>query len=345
MAEMDVYEVEEKVPSKRIDIQYRRPKTYRRVFARIIDLLLLLLVGVLLFLGLRAIVNNTQTAKDALARIDETMIESGVYVEVEGEQIDLIQYLDSQSNLSDRERMERLRKAIEEKFFVYAEKNVSAEDYSAALKDYDDFRLSLSYQDIPLFVEKDGDIVMNPEASFGSHTYDQYCDLCYEPFLDEHVRGYLVTIFPQYLADTRYFSNMIIFLEVPVAVLVGSFLVYLLPPLILRRNRQTIGLLVYRIGMADANLFCIPWKKYLAYDMVFIFGIIVLSFFTLAIPLIVSTTMMAFSKQKQDFPEYMFQFHEIDVSADKIYHDYGEIELEHSAKNKKPVEFRNITGE
>lgn len=97
--------------------------------------------------------------------------------------------------------------------------------------------------------------------------------------------------------------------------------------------------------MADANLFCIPWKKYLAYDMVFIFGIIVLSFFTLAIPLIVSTTMMAFSKQKQDFPEYMFQFHEIDVSADKIYHDYGEIELEHSAKNKKPVEFRNITGE
>ena len=90
MAEMDVYEVEEKVPSKRIDIQYRRPKTYRRVFARIIDLLLLLLIGVLLFLGLRAIVNNTQTAKDALARIDETMVESGVYVEVEGEQIDLI---------------------------------------------------------------------------------------------------------------------------------------------------------------------------------------------------------------------------------------------------------------
>lgn len=344
MSEMDVYAVESKPATHKINIQYRRPKTFKRVFARIVDLLLLVVVGILLFLGLRAIVNSTEASQAALKRIDDAMVESGVYVLVDGKGVDRIQYLDNQTTLSDRQRMESLQQGIE-MFFEYAEKEASAEDFEMAVEDYDSFRLSLSFEGTPLFVRNLDSVVRNPEADFGSETYRKYSELCYEPFLDEHVRGYLVTICPQYLADTRYFSNMILYVELPISVFVACVLVYFVPPLFLWRNRQTLGMLLYRIGMADNRLLCVSFKRFLAYEAIFIFGIIGLSFLTLGIPLIVSTTLMAFTAEKQDFPEYMLRLHEIDVSSDKIYKDYAEIQFENSRKSNRHVNFRNITGE
>jgi hypothetical protein len=49
---------------------------------------------------------------------------------------------------------------------------------------------------------------------------------------------------------------------------------------------------------------------------------------------------MAFSKNKQGFPDYMLGIQEVDTSNNKIYKSLEEISLEQVTKTKKPVDFR-----
>ena len=52
--------------------------------------------------------------------------------------------------------------------------------------------------------------------------------------------------------------------------------------------------------------------------------------------------MMAFSKNKQGFPDYILGLQEIDTSNNKIYYSYEEIELNDVERHKRPTDFRLI---
>jgi len=49
--------------------------------------------------------------------------------------------------------------------------------------------------------------------------------------------------------------------------------------------------------------------------------------------------LMAFSKKKQDFPDYMLNCHEVDLSRDQLYLSFEEIRMSQISVDKKGPDF------
>lgn len=330
---------------KNHNITYTKAKLYRRIFAKLIDLLVLVIIGIAIFFGARAIVQSTSYHQEVQARIDDIMLSSGLYIDVDGTNYDVINNISNDDTLSDRQKMESYIAVIEDDFLPFVLERNGEEDYQTVLEDYNSYRLSLDYQGIKMFITENDEIILNPSINLGGDTYNQYSNLCYIPYIDNHLKNYLTSLFPQYLEDTKYMSDMIVFVELPVAVIIAAFLTYFVPPLIFKRGRKTIGMLIYHIGLVDSRLLNVSLKRFTLFALSRIFLEIVLSFVTLAIPLLISISMMIITKTKQDFSEYILQVYEVDVTYEKIYLSREEVELEFINPEKKPVQFRNITGE
>lgn len=349
MSEMSVYDVNQNREKQvGLHIQYVQARTYKKVFAKIIDLLLLAVLGILFFVATRATVQAFPGYQKIQERVNTTLEDSGIYIRDGGELVDAVDYYNNKKgDLSSSALMNEIEGVIN-KFYSYVdslvdEGEIEETDYQKMLSDYDDFREQITYSETHLFI-RDGDILIkNPDFSRGEETYTIYVENVYIPFIDSHLRGYLLSYFPQYLKDTDFMSKMILLVELPIAVFLSAILVYLVPPLIFRRNRQTIGRLIYKIGLVNNDLFAVPLKKFLVYVSIVIVLEIALSFLTLAIPLIISISMMAFSKRKQDFAEYMVQIQQVDISKEKIYRNKEELEVAHLKLNRTPVQFKNIT--
>ena len=77
----------------------------------------------------------------------------------------------------------------------------------------------------------------------------------------------------------------------------------------------------------NKNVLSVSAKQYTLRFLIFIFLEVLLSLVTLGIPIIISFSMMVFSKKKQSFHDYMLGIEEVDVENSKIYKSYDEIYL------------------
>ena len=156
--------------------------------------------------------------------------------------------------------------------------------------------------------------------------------------------GYLITMFPDYAESMKKMSNALFFIEIPVSLTLSCFLVYFVPGLFFRRGRQTLGKALFRVGLVDKNITSPRIGRYTARFFIF-YGEIVLSLFTFALPLLISFSLMAFSKNKQGFPDYMLQLTEVDTSKAKIYLDKYDALVDVAKQNKEPIDFKLINKE
>lgn len=310
-----------------IHLHYRKALLSRRIFAKVVDFFLAICFGIAFFLLARTIVTSTSSYQRQKNIVDSTMLDSGLYVKKDDEVYDVITYYENQ-DISGKDRM-TIYENIISSFMDYA-KSKKEENYDVVKENFDSYRLGLNYQDASLFV-KDGDAVIKNPSFDVKDGYSVYAENAYKPYIDNQLRGYLLSLFPDYYSANRYMSRMILLVELPIAVLSASLLVFLVPPLIFRRNRQTIGMLIYHIGKADSSLLHLKIGKFLAYEAIYILFVIALSFATLGIPLLVSATMMVFTKNRQCFADYMLQLYDLDVSESKIYYSLEEIASEHAS--------------
>lgn len=328
--------------STKVNIEYHTPRFHRRIFANLIDFLLFLLVAVGGFLGVRAIVQVTPGYSENISSLLSIRKDSGLYhLDEEGSSTDIISYL-SGSDLNAYAKCQNAEGAVDT-FIAYLGENVSLEDALTVQEDYDRFRLNISSGDTHYFVkDSSGDIVYNTREDGTLYLgYAEYFSSVYTPYIDEHALGYLVTLVPEYLDLVKWEATILFAVEIPIGILLGGILVYLVPPLILKRGKRTLGKALYQIGLADSRLLSCSWKRYLARWFIFFFGEIVLSIFTFGIPCIISFSLMAFSKHKQGFPDYILGLYEIDCSEQRLYLSYEEITLSGYDGEKKPVDFRN----
>jgi len=325
------------------NIAYQMARFHRRCFADLIDFLLFVLIGVGLFLGTRAIVSSTpgfQQNETALLSIRE---ESGLY-HVEGTSSeDIVTHIDH-GDYTAYVKMLMCDDAVNG-FIRYIGMEVSTEAASTVQKDYDEFRLSPSfvYNDggvqKPYFIQDGSDIIRNPEL-VGKVTNNTYYLEVYSVFIDEHALGYLVTMVPEYLELVRYESNMLFFVEIPIAWVLGGFIVYFVPALFWRRGRMTFGKWSYRIGLANKDLLSCSLPRFFARWCIFFFGELTLSLFTFGIPCIVSFSLMAFSKRRQGLADYFLTLYEVDLTQAKLYFSFDEILFTGAAESKDPVAFQ-----
>ena len=323
------------------EIRYVRAKTSRRLFANLVDLLIFALIGVLLFIGVRAIVEATPGYTEKFDRMTEIRLDSSLYVEDEGQILDVGGYLSAESTYTTLQRRNEAERHIDE-FIEYAYA-VEGEGLRDEIQDsYDEFRLSQTYLNKPLFIQTDEGIVDNPDCSAD---YQRYFDQVYKPFIDEYCQGFLTTRIVEYVDLNLYLSRILVFVEVPIAYCVSGILTYYIPNLIFKRGRKTFGKAIYKIGLVDSRLLNPTWQRSLARFSIFYFAILLLSVVTFAVPAIISTTLMGFSKKKQGFADYILDLQEIDTSGATIFYDLEEAAVSVVDTHKKPIDFESIVRE
>lgn len=330
---------ENEIAHSQIEITYIRPKFHRRVFANVLDAILFALCFVGLFLGVRAIVTSDSYYQEVDANMTSIKLGSSLYVKnSDGALVDTVSSLKNDTDLSSSTRKKEAIKTIDS-FIVYLGSEASEASQEKVQKSYDEYRMSttLVYDDVPYFIESNGAIVENIACSANDQTY---FEKAYTPFIDTQCQGYLLTEVPGYYDMNKYMSRMVLFLEIPVAYALSGLLVYLLPACCFVRGHMSLGKALYHIGMVDSRCLNVKWGRFFARFAIFYFGELLLSLVTFGIPLIISFSLMAFSKNKQGFPDYMLGIQEVDTSRNKIYKSLEEITLESLNKRKEPVDFR-----
>ena len=323
--------------SDQIVIRYTRPKFFHRVLANFLDFIILTLLFFACFLLTRKIFNSTPTYSNAFNTINNMRIDSGLYVKESGRFIDIVSYMKSDSSYNDNAVVIKSEKVVAQ-FYTFEEPLVSAERFNKMKSTYDELRLNKTNSEGQhLFILQDGEIIKDPElyqkkkAPYASFYYS---------YLDKYLQGYLSTT-PKYYDATKVMSNFLLWVEIPTALVLGILLTYFLPSIIFVRGRCTFGKALYRIGTVDSRYLNPSFGRNLAK-----WGIFLLEFVagiaSLGVIFILSTTMMAFSKKRQGFPDFMLGLQEIDMRKDKIYKSLEEIKLEPVTTNKKPNDFRLI---
>ena len=129
--------------------------------------------------------------------------------------------------------------------------------------------------------------------------------------------------------------------EIPIAFVSSVILTYFVPTLFFRRGRKTLGKALYQIGTVDSRYLSPTFWRNLAKWGIFLAEMI-LGVASLGVVFIASFTMMAFSKNRQGFPDYMLGLQEVDTSRTKIYFNLVEIQLSNASSYKKGTDFRLI---
>lgn len=337
-----INEIEENTIGSQIDIQYRRPKFVHRVLANLIDLILFIIAFIGLFSLSRYLVSLTPHHSQTFSTVNQMRLDSGLYrMQDNGQMIDIVSYMNTSDILTNEGKVSLSEFSIK-KFFAFEANYVNEDRYKQMNDNYNTDRLEKTFVEnsvtYHLFVKnEENEIIKNPDF-YDSHKY-VYRDF-YLNYIDRVFQGYLATT-PLYYEATRILFYYLVFLDVPASIIFGIVFVYYVPSLIFRRGRRTLGKALYRIGTVDMRFLSPKFGRNTARWALFLLEM-VLGICSLGIIFILSFTMMAFSKNKQGFPDYILGLQEVDISNNKIYYTYEEIELNDVERHKKPTDFRLI---
>ena len=339
--------------NEKVEVVYYRPKFHRRVLANFIDIIIFIFLFVGLFSLNRYIVTNSKSYSNNFNAFNKIRVDSGLYVKDSGEIKDIITYLNSDSKNNSEYKMKKARQAIDN-FISYAHTVCSEQSYIGIVEDYNDYRMKpkmvysnkkSEYNGTPLFVlDEENNVVENPvlfaEGSYVPNIYNYYYNKAYKTYIDKQCQGFLTTKIPNYYELTKYMSLMLIFADVMPAYLMSGILVYYIPTLCFRRGRCTLGKALYRIGLVDSRVLSPTFARTTARFAILYFGIIILSIVTFGFPMLISFSLMVFTKNKQGFPDYMLGLNEIDMSRTKIYKSFDEADFDKIDSHKEPVDFK-----
>lgn len=340
-----------------VQVEYTQPKFWHRCVANFVDIFLFVIFFVSFFFMTRAIVQNVPSYKSMTKRMEEIQVSSSIYVysDANGRTFDIIYYYENINKLSYGNEWDgvgkdggdpvglngRCIKAINE-FIAFAKENSSETAYQALVTYYDDFRLKVKYENTPYYI-KDADekIVVNPTFANVPENRKYYFMNVYKPMVEKYCIPYLESNVAEYASILRTDFNLLVFVEFLSGYVLAAVLTYYVPGLIFRRGRMTFGKALYRIGLVDVRILSPTVKRFTVRFVMFFFLELVLSLFSFGIPFLISFTMMAFSKRKQGFPDYILNLQEVDTSKCNIYLDYVEAELKNGLHGKA-IDFEMI---
>lgn len=350
-------EIEEttEVKSEGLSIEYVQPKFWHRVMANFVDIFLMIITFLILFFSVRSIVQVSPYYKNVSKRMDEIRLESGLYMkkpEEEDTLVDIVYFCNTYIGIYGNEfngessdggepvgKNGKLVKSIDT-FISYCHENCQLARYDELVSYYDEFRLNATLNGVHYFIEDGGEkIVPNPTLAESPSNYSEYYNNVYVPFIEKRCIPFLTSNVPEFHELTRVDYRFLVFLEFPVAYVFAGIFTYLIPPLFFRRGRMTLGKALYHVGLIDNRLLSPTIGKFLARFAIFFFGELILSLFSFGIPYIVSFSLMAFSKSRKGFPDYMLKLTEVDTSQANIYMDYVEAELQNNLHGA-PVDFK-----
>ena len=302
--------------NKKIELTYYQARFTQKCGAILLDFVLFAILALGLFIGTKAIVESTTYYQEINQRYDEARLNSSLYIDNNSvERVeDIVTYLNRDASLSSIEKEEFLLDHI----FSFFDSLPEHKDY--LLDEFYDFILDedLIYEGNPYYVKKDGEIIKNDNVSIPSSAYYENV---LAPYFDNIALAEFTILTPNVLEYQRYQSNMLLFVEIPVGILLSVIIIWYIIPLCFFRGKKSLGRLAFHIGLLGPDNFSLKAGRFTIRFLIFFFAEVVLSVFTFCIPLVISISMSAFSKNKQNFHDYMVGVREIDTYNSKIYLD------------------------
>ena len=335
-----------------IHLEYEEPPFHKRAIANLLDIVFLFLTFIVLFIAVENIVHITPGYRKADETVATYREESGLFAYAQQRKTweNISTWLDNDGTTSYDYRVQRCQKSISD-FIIYIEHKYPTGEQAQNLKDdYRESRLSdklKSPDGKPLFVEIEDEehpgqmiVVHNPDVSPQVANSQYYYEHFYREYTLTNCGSYMIAIFPEYHSALTVMSNCFFFIQLPIAAILSAFFIYFVPGLFFKHGRLTFGKRLMSVGLVDSRVLSPTVPRFLARWAIFVFGELILSFFTFGIPFIVSTTMMLVTKRHQGFPDYMLRLVEVDISKQKIYQDKYEIAFEYTKDHKDAPEFK-----
>ena len=346
-----------------INIEYEQPKLVHRILANFLDILLFVGMTIVFFIGTRGVVQNTSMYRQNDYEIRNIELSSGLFINADrtngsavddrGYDINAYQYGDSiqlmtywlprQNSLTYKDIVNRCDTSIN-KFINYMGQ-YDANYIQEITTFYREQKLAMT-GDVSghehYFLKNENDEIYIPvnESGIPYYSYQTYFEQFYKKIMDNNLTDdYLTKKVPNFRDYLGNEGKYLLFIEFPIAYVLGAITVYLIPPLFFRRGRKTLGKALYHIGLVDSKIFSPTVPRFLARFAILLFAEIILSLVTFGAPMIISFTMMLTTKKKQGFPDYLLGLTEVDTSKQKIYYNKVDALSDKASVYKTPTDF------
>lgn len=334
--ENDVYNIKKEDISKKkkIEVSYYEARFTQKCGAILLDCVLFVLLALAIFIGAKSIVEITPYFIEINEKFDEARLSSNLFVynkNVERVE-DIVTYLNRDEKMSSSEQEIYLTEHI---YAFFDSLPLYKEELT---KEYEEYLLSsdLKYEGNPYFIkDESGEIVKNEAINI---PISAYVENVYKNYIDTIAQAEFLIKTPNVLSYQRYQSNMLLFVEIPSGVILSSIIIWYIIPICFSRGKKSLGRLAFRIGLVGKDNLSLKAGRFTVRFLIFLFLELILSVFTLCIPILISISMSAFSKKKQNFHDYMLGIREVDTYGTKIYKDYFEIKKE--LGNDKHTDFK-----
>ena len=283
-----------------MEVVFNKPKYRVRLFAFLYDLLCMSIVGVLLVFATQAIMNNVPYYKEANQNINEIQLASGLYVEREDHTTKLM--CDYYKVDKEEQYVEYNQKFDEALTYFYSnERFFDLSDPQSGMHLYNIEKIPEGESESKLFIYADETHSSIVEKSSADKValYNFYCKV-----MSEKAIKYVINS-DVYVKNTRTISLTFIFITLLIPIVLSVLIFEFILPLSLRRGRKTLGKLIFKLSVVDARgLNCSFWR-FLARFSIFLFLEVLVGIVSFAIPLVVSFSMMVFTKTNQSFHDYI----------------------------------------
>ena len=336
--ENDVYNLNTKSENnndnQRIELSYYQARFTQKCGAILLDFLLFAFVALGIFIGVKAIVESNSYYVEINQNYNEARINSKLYVDNPevGRIEDVVTYLNRSETMSAGEKENYLLDSINGFF------DSLPNDKENLINEFEDYvlRSEFLYEGNAYYIkDESGVLIKNPNYSIPSLAY--YSNVL-SKYFDEVALAQFTILTPNVLEYQRFQSNMLLFVEIPSGIVLSAILIWYIVPICFFRGKKSFGRFAFHIGLLGPDNFSLKIGRFTIRFLIFLFAEVLLSLFTFCIPLIISISMSAFSKKKQNFHDYMLNIREIDTYGCKVF--LNKFEVVKSPNNSGPVDFR-----
>ena len=293
---------ENAIVQEKQEVEYPMAPLHKRWFAVLIDIVITLTVGLLLY-GLMALVTNQVPSYQAVVEErDELQKDNALYVD--GQQILVYDFTEA----SVEEKKAIFHDAIED--FYHDERYFKDLSF---YQEYQGRKKEAQFQGEYIFAENKVEKGIYEETFFSAQIYYDF----YYSEIEKHCMGFLTNNEAYERTTFVIFNTFIIELFLSTSV---SFLLFFVGmPLIFKRGRKTLGMFMFKISLIGPDAINVKGVRLLSRFLWLYFVGFVLDVFTVFIPLAVSITMMHLSKAHQSFFDYMSNTYMVDTSKKDVY--------------------------
>ena len=283
-----------------MEVVFNKPKYRIRLFAFFFDLMCMSIVGLLLVFAMQAIMNNVPYYKQANNNINEIQLASGLYVERKDHTTKLMcDYYEVEKEEQYAEYGKMFDEALTS--FYKNERFFDLSNPKSGLYLYNIEKIPEGQSESALFIYEDETKTNIIEKSSASKK-DLYN--FYSTVMAEKAMKYVINS-DIYIKNTRTISISFIFVILLIPIVLSVMIFELVMPLIFRRGRKTLGKLVFKLSVVDARGLSPSLWRFLGRFAIFLILEVLVGILSFAIPLIVSFSMMVFTKTNQSFHDYV----------------------------------------